>query len=58
MGTHRYKNGQNMNLQVPPHTHTESSLVSNLTNINGKNGMCFPMKLTKTVIIQSVIQSR
>lgn len=56
MGTHRYKNGQNMNLQVL-HTHTESSLVSNLTNINGKNGMCFfPMKLTKTVIIQSVIQ--
>lgn len=45
-----------MNLQVL-HTYTESSLVSNLTNINGKNGMhFFPMKLTKTVMIQSVIQ--
>ena len=45
-----------MNLQVL-HTYTESSLVSNLTNINGKSGMrFFPMKLTKTIIIQSVIQ--
>ena len=46
-----------MNMQVT-HTPRVYSFVINLININGKNEMSFffYMKLTKTIIIQSVIQ--